>query len=1058
MKYRYLFLIRMALFLFFLSGYGLYAQNRNITGAVTDERGEPVIGASVKVKSSSILGTVTDMDGNFDLSAIPLNSVLVISFIGYETVEVPVQNRSDIRVVLKETSSQLDEVVVIGYSSVRRRDLTGSVGTANVNDMAKAPTTSFAEALAGRIAGVNVSSSDGQPGATPNIVVRGPGSLTQSVSPLFVIDGFPIEDFDPTTLNSDDIESISVLKDASSTSIYGSRAANGVILVQTKRGRVGAPVITFGLSMGTQLEAKKMKLMSPYEFLLYQQERFGDDAISQYVSDDMTIEDYKDVKGLDFQDYVFNKGRVDNYSLSIRGGTQQTRYSVSGSFLDQKGIIVNTGLKKYIGKVSIDQAISKNLNAGFTVGYTGMKSWGQVISASSSNSTSSKVMFRTWAYRPVNYLGSDVSLLDADADESSITGSDYRVNPFIDLENQYSPNYTNIFNGQTSLVYHITDDLTLKLTGGTRRNNYRNERFYNSKTVQGSPLNPNNRNGIYGSISNIYRNDLMTDNTLTYRKKFSNAHDLTALILMSMQESETKTNGYSSRFLPNENMGIAGLDQGTPYDAVSNETSNTRASYGGRLDYGYLSKYLLTLTFRADGSSKFPKNKKWGYFPGVAAAWNAKNESFLKEVKPISNLKLRGSYGVVGNDRVSDFASLAELTYALSGYSFNNQTPEPMVYQKTMENINLTWERTKSTDIGFEMGLFENRIDITAELYRRKTNNMLLKATLPTSSGFSSAYKNIGELENKGLEITLNTVNIKNKDFKWESSFNISFNRNKILALNDEQSSLKNAITTDANFNDYLYISEIGRPSGMMIGYIWEGNYQYDDFDNPAPGVYILKDNVPTNGNSRTAIQPGDIKYRDLNGDGIVNASDKTIIGRGQPIHTGGFSNNLKYRNFTLNVFFQWSYGADIYNANRITFEGNSNGRSNMNQFASYVNRWSPENQTNENFRAGGQGPIGYHSSKYVEDGSYLRLKTFSLDYTVPSRLLTRFYIKGLSLNVAMQNLYTWTNYSGLDPEVSTQSSSLTSTSAQNGILTPNYDYSAYPQAITIVGGIKLTF
>ncbi len=1047
MKYRYLFLIRMALFLFFLSGYGLYAQNRNITGAVTDERGEPVIGATVKVKSSNTLGTVTDMEGNFALDAIPSNAVLVISYVGYETTEVAVQGRTDIQVVLKDSSSQLDEIVVIGYSSVRRKDLTGAVGTANVSDMAKAPTTSFADALAGRIAGVSVSSADGQPGATPNIVVRGPGSLTQSVSPLFVIDGFPVEDFDPATLNADDIESISVLKDASSTSIYGSRAANGVILVQTKRGKVGTPVIHFGMSVGTQLGTKKMKLMSPYEFLRYQQERFGDAAIAQYISDKVSLEDYKQVEGLDFQDYVFNKGRVDNYSLSVRGGTEQTRYSVSGSFLNQKGIIVNTGLRKYIGQLSIDQIINKNLRAGFTVGYTGMKSWGQVISATSSNNTSSKVMFRTWAYRPVNYLNATVSLLDADADESAVTNSDYRVNPFIDLENQYSPNYTNIFNGQGSLTYNITDELTLKLTGGTRRNNYRNERFYNSKTVQGSPHNPNNRNGIYGSIRNIYRNDLMTDNTLTYRKTFAKTHDLTALLLMSMQHSETKTNGYSSRLLPNESMGIAGLDQGTPFDPVSTHTSNARASYGGRVDYGYMSKYLLTLSFRADGSSKFPANNKWGYFPGAALAWNAKNEAFLKKVTPISNLKLRSSYGVVGNDRVSDFASLAVLAYALSGYSYNNQTPESMVYQSDMENINLTWERTVSEDIGLELGLFNNRIEFIADLYKRKTNNLLLKATLPPSSGFGTAYKNIGELENRGLEITVNTVNFKNKSFKWESSFNISFNKNKILALNDGQLSLKNAVQTDNNYTDYLYISEIGGPSGMMIGYIWEGNYQYADFDNPAPDVYILKDNVPTNGNPRTSIKPGDIKYRDLNGDGIVNTSDKTIIGRGQPIHTGGFNNNLQYGNFTLNVFFQWAYGADIYNANRITFEGNTNGRYNMNQFASYINRWSPENQTNENFRAGGQGPIGYHSSKYVEDGSFLRLKTVSLYYAVPARFLKRFHIKGLSLNVAMQNLYTWSKYSGLDPEVSTQSN----------ILTPNYDYSAYPQAITIVGGIKLT-
>jgi TonB-linked SusC/RagA family outer membrane protein len=457
---------------------------------------------------------------------------------------------------------------------------------------------------------------------------------------------------------------------------------------------------------------------------------------------------------------------------------------------------------------------------------------------------------------------------------------------------------------------------------------------------------------------------------------------------------------------------------------------------------------MLTINFRADGSSKFAAGNRWGYFPGASAAWNMHNEAFLKDHAVISTSKLRGSYGKIGNDRVGDFSYISQLTTNISGYSFNNGTPLLAVYQNNLGNEDLTWETTTSMDFDYQLGLFKNRIELTAGVYKKTTDNLLLNAQLPPTVGFGTAYKNIGKMENRGFEFTLNARIIESKDFRWESNINITFNRNKVLALTEGQRSLDNAVQTDVNYSDNLYTATIGQSAGMMVGYIWEGNYQYSDFDSPAPGVYLLKSEVPANGRPRNVIQPGDIKYRDLNGDGNVNADDKTIIGRGLPVHYGGFVNNLSFKGFSLNVFFQWSYGNNIYNANRITFEGNTNGRRNMNQFASYVNRWTPENQTNEHFRAGGEGVIGYHSTKYLEDGSYLRLKTLSLDYSIPSRILRRAYMSGLSLNVAMQNLFTWTKYTGLDPEVSTR----------NSVLTPGYDYSAYPQARTITFGLKANF
>jgi TonB-linked SusC/RagA family outer membrane protein len=481
---------------------------------------------------------------------------------------------------------------------------------------------------------------------------------------------------------------------------------------------------------------------------------------------------------------------------------------------------------------------------------------------------------------------------------------------------------------------------------------------------------------------------------------------------------------------------------------VRSHTYNTRASFGGKIDYNFKSKYLVTVNLRADGSSKFPTDKKWGYFTAPAVAWNMAEENFLANSKIISNSKIRVSYGIGGNDRVTDFASFPALAYSLHGYSYNNAAPLAQVYQSSMANPDLTWEKTTVLNLAYDLGLFDNRIELVTEVYLRTTDNLLLNSPLPPTTGFGTAFKNIGKLENRGLEITLNTLNVQSKSFSWESSFNISFNKNKILALNEGQSSLNNAVQTDVNYSDFLYKAEIGRSAGMMVGYVWLGNYQYEDFDNPSPGVYLLKANVPSNGMPRTGILPGDIKLKDLNGDGIVNSADRTYIGRGQPVHFGGFNNNFRYKNFSLNAFVQWSYGNDIYNANRITFEGNTNGRRNMNQYASYVNRWSPENPTNEHFRAGGGGVIGYHSSKYLEDGSYLRLKTVVLSYSVPPKLIRRFFLKDLSANVALQNVLTWTKYSGLDPEVGTR----------GGVLTPGYDYSSYPQARTVTFGIRATF
>ncbi|MDX9880484.1 MAG: TonB-dependent receptor [Prolixibacteraceae bacterium] len=1036
---------------FFLLPFSLIAQEVTVRGRVIHAVDRlPLPGVSVFVKATT-KGVITDLNGNYVLSGVSSNATLVFTFVGMKRFETSVSGKTVIDVSLEEETVGIEEVIAIGYGTVKKSDLTGAVGNVEVKSMAKAPVGSFTEALAGRVAGLQVSAYSGQPGEDMNILIRGTGSLTQSTSPLFVVDGFPVENLDPSTLNLEEIETMTVLKDASSTAIYGSRAANGVILIKTKRGMVSKPVITFNASLGIQNNWKKMDLMEPYEFVKYISELHPTQQyVKNYFLNDKTLEDYRDVEGINVADLVFRTGAVNIYNLSIRGGNEETKYSISGSIYDQEGIIINTGLKRYNGRVTLDQDLSPKLKTGLTANYSGVKSYGQSVSSfSSANSVSSTALFRTWVYRPVT---PDLSpdLLYEDVDEDAIYAGDIRINPFVDLENQHQLTDQGLLEANGYINYEILKGLNFKITGGIRRQVTQTERFYNSKTAQGNPLNPNNLNGIWGTLSTANANAWMNEYILTYNKTFANDHVLTGLGLFSLNKYTSDSNGFSSKMLPNESLGIAGMNEGVAFDPVSATSESTLSSYATRWDYSYKSKYLFSATFRADGSSKFSDKNKWGYFPGVSAAWNMEQEDFFKTAFPfISNSKLRVSYGSNGNNRVGDFARFAQLTQSLDGYSYNNQTPTGAVYVSAMANDDLKWEKTTKIDIGYEIGFFEKRINMEIDLYRNTTTDLLLNSPLPPTTGFSSTIKNIGSLKNEGLEITINTVNVQNRSFRWTSNFNISFNKNKIIELTRGQQNLTYVAKYESQYSTPLYISEIGNPIGMMYGYVWDGNYQYDDFDNPSPGVYLLKNSVTTNGMARESIQPGDIKYKDLNGDLVVNTYDKTIIGRGQPIHIGGFLNNLVYKQFSLNIFLQWSYGNHIYNANRLALEGNSNGRLNMNQFASYIDRWSPDNQTNKNFRSGGPGPVGYHSSRVVEDGSFLRLKTVSLEYSLPRQICSKLFMRDLTLNVSAQNLYTLTNYSGLDPEVSVSG---------NKTLGPGFDFSAYPQPQTIVFGVKATF
>lgn len=1017
----------------------------NVMGKVADaESGEPVPGVSVTVKGATV-GTVTDGEGIYHLNNLEPNAVLAFSLLGYARQEQALGGKDVLNVALKVSASELSETVVIGYGTQKRADLTGSVGSVNMNDMNKAPVSTFDEALAGRVAGVQVSSAEGQPGSGIIISIRGNNSLTQDNSPLYVIDGFPIETSNNSLINPDDIESIDVLKDASATAIYGARGANGVIIITTKRGKTGAPAISYNGRYGWMENIQRIPVMSAYEFVKLQQEINVGDIDETYLANGATLDDYRNVESIDWQGKLYRVAPQQNHSVSMRGGSDKTKYMVSGQLLDQQGTIINSAFKRYQARISLDQQINDRIKVGGNVTYTNTKTTGTTPSAPSLSSMNN-LLYSAWGYRPVAPLRSEKPINenweDELTDDMVNSGTDYRINPFFTAQNEYRLRNVDNFIGNAFGEYRILPNLRLRVSGGINKNTLRADAFNNSKTRSG---NPNTVYKVNGSVMYYETTNWLNENTLTYDKKFNKHHRINAVGGFTVQGNHYGVHGLSANQLPNESLGLNGLSQGVPQPVTSSESEWALASWLARVNYVFRDKYFLTASFRSDGSSKFQGNNQWSYFPSGAVAWEITKEKFMKEVRFISGAKLRATWGITGNNRVGEYATFALLDFATRNtyYSFNNELQQSAI-PLSMASTDLRWENTAQTDVGLDVSFFKSRISLTVDYYRKVTSDLLLNARLPPTVGYATAFKNVGKTSNEGLEITLNTRNVATKDFSWSSSFNISFNRSKVLALTQNQESLTSTMSWDSWYSNVpLYIAKIGQPVGQFYGYIWDGVYGYDDFDPLPNGGYLLKDGVPTNGNTRAAIRPGDIKYRDLNGDGVVNVSDQTVIGRGFPVHVGGFNNDFSYRGFDLNVFFQWSYGNQVMNANRINFENGN--KTYLNQYKTFENRWTPENSGSNIPRAGGQ--YGYvYSDRTLEDGSFLRLKTVSLGYNVPAALLKRAKIKSLRVFASAQNLITWTKYTGSDPEVAIGYSALT----------PGFDYSSYPRARTTTLGLNL--
>lgn len=1035
----------------------LHAQEKKtiVSGSIsTSANAEKLPYASILEKGKGN-AVKSDTSGNFQIAVSSPDAILVISYIGYRTREINLNGRTRIDVVLEQESSSMNEVIIVGYGAVAKKDLTGSVASVNLSDLSKAPVASFQQALAGRVAGVQVSSIDGQPGEGLNIVIRGNNSLTGSNAPLYVIDGFPMEDFNSNSLNIAEIESIDILKDASATAIYGARGANGVVMITTKKGKTGDARVTYTGSAGYSNVGKaNLDVLGPYDFIKLQQEIDPQRTAALYFRDsdpatpDLTLEDYRDAKGIDWFDRIVGTGAFQNHSVGVSGGTVKTKYALSLSYLNQDGVVMRSGFDRLQGRFNIDQAVGSKFKIGLNVNFatskvSGIKPREQTSKAvGSGNSNVQNLFYNLWTYRPIS--GRETDLEDEGVDPAAET---FLFNPLKSAQNEYDVDKIRNTTINGYLEYDLSKSLKLRFTGSADLSATRSELFNNSNTRSGSPLTGVGRtNGVNGGLWQDDVVNLSNENSLTYTRKFNKNHQLTAVGVFSVQTREANRFGYRANLVPNEALGINGLDEGVIFDKESTSTKWGLVSFTSRVNYNLFQKYLFTATFRADGSSKFPADSKWGYFPSGAFAWRLSDEPFMKGISFISNAKLRTSFGVTGNNRVSDFGYLPDIILG-TYYPFGSAS-SPAYYQGRLGNEKLKWESTRQFDAGIELGFLRNRLELEMDYYYKHTYDLLLSSQIASSTGYGSATVNIGETRNRGFEFTLNSKNITTRNFSWNSNINISFNQNRLVALSAGEDLRMTSIPDfSTNFPSPAWISRVGNQLVHYYGFVYDGVYQYDDF-NKIPGGYELKNELPATAGllGTNARQPGDAKYKDLNNDGIVDDADQTLIGNPYPKHTGGFNNNFTYKNFDLNVFFQWSYGNEVLNANNIFLEGLNGAILGRNVKATYVNRWTPENQNTTIPRSGSSGISGVLSTRYIEDASFLRLKTISLGYNFRKDL-----IRGLGsarVYVSAQNLHTWTNYSGPDPEVSTKGFGLS----------PGLDFSAYPIAQTIVFGLNLSF
>lgn len=1058
----------------FLYGQNVYAQQKTVSGTVTDTNGEALIGVAVAVKGMST-GTITDLDGKYTLSLAAGAKTLVASYIGMVSKEAPITG-AVVDITMEDNNSQLDEVVVIGYGTVKKRDLTGSVASISEKSLKDIPVASAAEAITGRLAGVNVVTSEGSPDADIRIRVRGGTSISQDNSPLYVVDGIivnGINDIPPT-----DIASIDVLKDAASTAIYGAMGSNGVVLITTKSGREGKVTVSLNSYFGAKKAYNMTEVLSPYEYAYYQYELDQTSTFQNLYGRFQDLDIYKADKGIDWQDRLFgNTGTQQYYNVSVSGGTKATVYNVSLTRNDEDFIMLNSGYKRNNVNAKINTKLNDNISFDFSIRLADETVKGPSVSSGSGANTKLRNAVK---YSPTKGLAAFDPSIGDDDDQAGIGSSSLLNNPIEDVENEYKKQnkFTNTYTG--SLNWNILKNLKFisSMNYVYKKNTTDNVWASGtgvSKTYGGQPV---------ARITDEKGASWRIANTLSYNFNVNKIHQFDVMIGQEISETRSHKKVTEARYFPVDFTArevLAAMSAGQAEPISTRIAEPTRMlSFFGRANYNLMDKYLFTVTARRDGTSVFGPGLFWGTFPGGAFAWRASEEEFLKTQKSwLDNLKLRLSYGAVGNANVNPYWRQVYNLSTSSVFYPNETSASIATPSNVLKSNGLTWETTYSSNVGLDFGILNNRISGSIDLYSNITKDLILASPLPSTSGYEMQYQNVAQTSNKGLEFSLTGYIVDTKDFTLSGSFNISFNKNKIdkFPNGENNSKLYGSGWNGSAQPTYDYLVQEGSSLGQMYGYVTDGMYSFDDFTwNSAKNGWVLNEGVPDNSALTSAgnyFGPGALKFKKLADDGTnkITENDRTVIGNALPTHTGGFGFNATYKGFDASIFFNWSYGNDIYNANKLDYSAYLLTRKNQNLagFMGLNNRFTTIDPTSGNNIFYGKdanpellqqlnaGKTIWHPlmttttlhSWAIEDGSFLRLNNLTIGYTLPRALTKKWLIESLRIYATGYNLHCWTSYSGQDPEVSTRNSTP---------FTPGVDYSAYPKSRSFVGGINVTF
>lgn len=984
-----------AIFVFGILSYPSLAQMSTVMGRVTNQENNPMSGVTVTVKGTTG-GTSTDSEGKFSIKA-PANGTLVFTFVSYAPREVLINNRSVVNISLFPVAGALDDVVIVGYGTQKKKDLTGSISSVAAGDYKDQPVLNVAAALQGRVAGLGVSSPSGAPGKEAKIHIRGANSINSSNSPLYVVDGIALSSIGLGDINVNDITSMEVLKDASATAIYGSRGANGVILINTKSGKTGNIKINYNGFVSSNHPMKTYDLRNAVVFATEANHVAGTDVFpdpSSFAG-----------KATDWQDLIFQDGITQSHQLSVSGGTEKSRYYISGYYADQSGLLINTDQQKFALRSNIESRINRNasFSLGLLAGRTNSANTGDI--GGKGNPVTGGL-----AWAPTEKVYDSLNFYN----RNSV--SPIWANPYMILKERNSKSFSNyaLLNGK--LTYKLTDYLTLDVVLGLNIDLMKSAYLNNDWISPGNP-------GSGQSESESY--SFQNSNILTFHKTFNKDHDLTIMALEEASTNKFSNFNASGSGLSSTSNGYYNLGLNASQSISSGYSNWALLSYVGRVSYSYQDKYLITGTFRADGSSKFQKTaNKWGYFPSVGLGWRLSDEEFIKSLHLFSNIKLRGSYGVTGSQAINPYSSLGLLTPVQ--YSFGTSTLFQGYMQGNPDNPDLKWETTNQTNIGLDMGFWENRVNITLDYYDKTTKDLLLNTPIAGYNGGGVSLQNIGKVSNKGFEATVDVTPVETKNLTWTTTFNASFNRNKVLSLGKDSMLFRSDFVGQGFINTNIQVVKVGESLGTFFLIPWGGVYNTDD---PALGY-----------------KAGDNHYRDVNGDGHIDFADRVISGSAMPKAFFGWNNSLKYKNVELNVFVQASLGNKIFNATYAIIAA-PNSDVYYPTLAESVNYWTsqkknakwadPASKTGRNFT---------ESTQYLQDGSYCRLKNISLSYYLPKKIFN----VDASLSLSAQNVFTVTNYKGFDPEASSTPSG---SDASAGI-----DFGAYPSPRTISAGLHIGF